>query len=157
MKSKFSTQVAAVLCAVVMLATVAITTHGQQPRRRPVADTGVITVAPNQLTRLTVHGSNTFTGDYIFLFRRLAYTQAACNGGVCKHTIASQTTSTPTTLTEGEAASFDTGVENLPAQASGVRVLVLSNRTDVRVVAQIINRMTGEVVAITDFPLILPN
>lgn len=151
MKRKMPASIA--LALIWLLSLVHFPTQAQQQlKSRPVADTGIITVAPNQLIRVTVNSLNGDNqGDYIFLFRRMAYTQANCNAGVCKHTLASQTNSGPIVLDANEAASFDTGVEDVPAQPSGLRIMVFSNRPGVRVVAQIINRTTGEVVALQSF------
>ena len=60
--------------------------------------------------------------------------------------LASQTISAPIVLANYEAASFDTGVEDFLA-VFGCRSLVFSNRRDVAVVFQIIDRTTVEVVA----------
>jgi hypothetical protein len=46
-------------------------------------------------------------------------------------------------LTQGETASID-----IPNNAFGVRAAVLSNSTNVRVTAQIIDQTTGAIVAI---------
>lgn len=69
--------------------------------------------------------------------------QGVCSGGVCKHPIASQTTSNPITLISGAAASFisagDTGTY-------GVRGVILSIGRNAQVTAMIVViTLTGEV------------
>jgi len=97
------------------------------------------------MLRLTVTGDWDGDGDVSaaeLFFRRLEYAQVSSNDGVRKTALALQTTSDSITLAPGEDASFD-----IPNIAFGVRGVVLSNRPDVRVTAQIINRKTGEVQA----------
>jgi len=130
-----------VFCALLLSVCLAATAYGQQ-RKIFVVDTGMVTLGPNQILRIS--GDGVDQDDVITLrFRRTQYTQGPCNGGVCKHSISFQITSPPTTLTQGETASID-----IPNNAFGVRAAVLSNSTDVRVTAQIIDQTTGAIVAI---------
>jgi hypothetical protein len=58
------------------------------------ADTGVITLGPNQSLRITVaNGLDQAT----VRFRRLEYLPGLCDSAGCKHTISSQTLSAPMT------------------------------------------------------------
>ena len=144
MKRVITLSVVLVLGVLLLLANFLPTTQGQQPQsqRRHVADTGIITLSRNQMLRLTVTGD--WDGDVgtELLFRRLEYAQVSSSDGVRKTTLASQTASDAVTLAPGEDVSFD-----IPNIAFGVRGVVSSNRPDVRVTAQIINRKTGEVQA----------
>jgi hypothetical protein len=122
--------------------------HPQQPRIA-VADTGILTLSPHQMLRLTVTGDWDGDGDLSaaeLSFRRLEYAQVSSKDGVRKTALELQTTSDSITLAPGEDASFD-----IPNTAFGVRGVVLSSRPDVRVIAQIINSETGEVQAFSGF------
>ena len=144
MKRVITLSVVLALGVLLLLANFLPTTQGQQPQsqRIHVADTGIITLSRNQMLRLTVTGD--WDGDVgtELLFRRLEYAQVSSSDGVRKTTLASQTASDAVTLAPGEDVSFD-----IPNIAFGVRGVVSSNRPDVRVTAQIINRKTGEVQA----------
>jgi hypothetical protein len=144
MKRVITISVVLTLGVLLLLANFLPTTQGQQPQsqRIHVADTGIITLSRNQMLRLTVTGD--WDGDVgtELLFRRLEYAQVSSSDGVRKTTLASQTASDAVTLAPGEDVSFD-----IPNIAFGVRGVVSSNRPDVRVTAQIINRKTGEVQA----------
>ena len=111
-----------------------------QQRQRCTAETGVITLGLNQKLRVVVTGMG--GNDAITVrFRRTEYTQDACNGGLCKLVVASQSTSAPITLMPDEAASID--ITPMPG-SSGVRVVILSNRRTARATAAIIDTVTGE-------------
>lgn len=106
------------------------------------ADTGVVTLGPNQKLRITVaNGLRSAT----VRFRRLEYTPGSCSGGVCKHIISSQLVSDPLTLAPGEAATYNEG-----DTATNVRCVVTTNRQDVNVKGLIINASTGEVLSFFD-------
>ena len=116
-----------------------------QQRQRCTADTGVITLRPNQKLRLATNGTiGPQAGDATVVvgFRRMDYVHEGCNSdGVCKLAVASQSTSAPITVMPGEAAYIDVA----PAYpGGGVRVVVLSNRRNVRATAAIIDTVTGE-------------
>ena len=141
---KRRTSLALMLALNVLLSTAGspLTAQGQQ-RVRLLADTGVVTLGPNQALRVTVAAGDVNGDDAVsVLFRRMSYTQGACNGGVCKYALTSQTTSGPVTLMPGEAASAE-----LVATTYG-RGVVLGNSRDVRVTAQIIDTTTGDVISI---------
>ena len=141
MKRRLAVSFALTLGALLLSVSFASAARGQQ-RRALVADTGMITLGPNQVLRVSGVGAD--QDEVVALvFRRIEYAQAACSGGVCKRAVASQVTSAPVTLAPGEAASID-----ITSNASGVRGVVLSNSRDVRVTAQIIDLATGDVVAI---------
>jgi hypothetical protein len=141
MKRQMKVSLVLTLGALLLSVGFASTAYGQQ-QRNLVGDTGRITLGPNQVLRIS--GDGVDQDDVITLrFRRIEYTQGTCNGGVCKHAIASQITSAPITLAPGESASID-----IPNNAFGVRGVVLSNSRDVRVTAQIIDLATGDIIAI---------
>lgn len=140
MKRKVTLSIALALGIVLALLTSSDSTvKAQQQGRFFAYDTGIVALGPNQALRLGV--VNYRESDFHLRFRRMKYMQTACNGGVCKLAVASQTTSNPITLMPGEAASLD-----LVATTFG-RGIVLSSRRDVRVTAAIINTLTGETVS----------
>ena len=126
-----------------LLALVSFTTAQGQTGRKPVADTGVITLGPNQLLRLTVAAGDVNGDGCAVQFRQATYMQSGCNGGVCKHTVVSQSTSATVTLMPGEAASID-----ILSNSFGVRAMVLSNNQNVRVGAMIIDSTTGNIIGV---------
>jgi len=132
-----------VLTASLLLTLMGFTTAQGQPGRKPVVDTGVITLGPNQLLRLTVAAGDVNGDGSAVQFRQFGYMQAACNGGVCKHTVVSQSTSAPVTLMPGEAASID-----ILSNSFGVRAMVLSNNQNVRVNAMIVDATTGNIIGV---------
>src|SRR6185369_2151200 len=110
-------------------------THAQQ-RNLFQWDTGVVSLGPNQVLRIT--GDWNGDGDTTVGFREIKYGQAACMGNVCKLITVSTTTSGPHKFAAGEAISLE-----LVATTYG-RGIVTSNRRDMRVTASIINTTTGE-------------
>jgi len=139
MKPKLRNSVAIALTGLLSVMTFVPTAKGQPPQRFK-ADTGVVTLGPNQILRITVGpniGDN--AGNVIVRFGRTTYTQGPCNtDGVCELS-GSNTFSGPITLTAGEAASFDI----LPTGAA-VRGIVITTSQKVRVNAAIVNAVTGD-------------
>jgi hypothetical protein len=111
-------------------------TQAQERGRLFQWDTGVVSLGPNQVLRIT--GDWNGDGDTTVGFREIKYGQGACNGTVCKLNTISSTTSGPHKLAAGEAISLE-----LVATTYG-RGIVTSNRRDGRVTASIINTTTGE-------------
>jgi hypothetical protein len=143
MKRQITLSLLLKLSMLLLLVSVPSQIQGQQ-QVRILADTGVVTLGPSQVLRVTVAaGDVNGDGAISVRFRRIGYTQGACNSdGVCKYALASQATSDVITLMPGEAASLD-----LVATTFG-RGIVLSNSRDVRVTAQIIDSATGNIIAI---------
>ena len=140
MTSKFRLAVALVSSVALLLMTFDSTTRAH-PRQRFVTDTGVLTLGPNQILRITVGpkiGDN--AGNVIVRFGRTTYTQGPCTtDGVCELT-GTNTFTGPVTLMPGEAASCDV----LAAGTYG-RGVVMSNTRNVQVTASIIDVVTGRV------------
>ena len=111
-------------------------TQAQQRGRLFQWDTGVVSLGPNQVLRIT--GDWNGDGDTTVGFREIKYGQGTCNGTVCKLITISTTTSGPHRLADGEAISLE-----LIATTYG-RGIVTSNRRNMRVTASIINTTTGE-------------
>jgi hypothetical protein len=152
--TRTTTSLALTLGLLVSLVSLPSPALGQAPRPFR-ADTGIVTPGPNQILRITVAtgaGNDALT----LRFRRTNYLEGACGGGVCKHTVASQATSAPITLTNGEGATFDIA----PGSSSAVRGLVAGNLigTDRSVVvkAVIIDTTTGAQVDSVLIALLLP-
>lgn len=109
------------------------------------ADSGIIALGPNQALRIMVaNGLDTVS----VRFREIQYAQDSCDAaGVCKHIIASQTTSNLYTTNPGQglSAEFSPGVA-----VSGIRCVVSTNLINVQVTAVIIDTTTGKVDAFFD-------
>ena len=148
MKRRIALSIALTVSVVlVSLASSDSTAQAQQGRRR-VADTGIVSLGPNQELRLSLAGDYNADGDVdggdYALFRRMEYGQQSCGSdGVCKLVVTSQTTSNPVRLRPGEAVSFTC----LPGSVFGVRVVVESNRRT-RVLGIVFDTSTQRVVAI---------
>jgi len=148
-KSKSTSFVVIALSLLVALMTLPPAAQAQKPRFR--VDTGVFILGPNQILRLSIvfddQDGDGFVGKggaTAFRFGKAVYMSAGCNNeGVCKKSIASQSLSAPMTLNPGESATFDINDSGNP-----VRGLVLSNRSDVRVNAAIVDVETGKITAI---------
>jgi hypothetical protein len=114
----------------------------QQGGQKAAFDTGVVTLGPGQVLRITVNGQG--GNDTVTVgFRRMTYSQGTCDGGVCVTVLDDEARLSLVTLPPGGAASFD-----IPDTAYGVRGVVLSGSQNVRVTAQIIDTDTGDVIAI---------
>ena len=125
-----------------------------QQGRRVVGDTGIITIGPNQVLRLTADFDldGDVDGADFLVFKRIEYSQGACGGsGVCKLAVASQTTSNPIALTPGEAALYD--IPEGTSNTVGVRGVVLSNRRKVRVTGIVFDTSTWRVVTFVNATL----
>lgn len=132
-----------VLVTVITSASVA---NAQQGGRRSVADTGMLTLGPNEVIRLSVVPKDVASGPIVVRFRRIEYGPASCGGGACKHLTASQITSEPITLNRGEAASFE-----MQNSAFGLRGMVLSSSPNVEVRGIVFDTATQRIVAICTF------
>ena len=125
-----------------------------QQGRRVVGDTGIITLGPSQVLRMTVNSDEDgdVDGADFLVFRRIEYSQGACGGsGVCKLAVASQTTSNPIALMPGEAALYD--ISDGTSNTVGVRGVVLSNRRNVRVTGIVFDTSTWRVVTFVNAAL----
>lgn len=139
MKRNITLALAAVSLILVSLVSSDSTLRAQQPRKLVTFDTGVVSLGPNQMLRLTVTGGDfNSDGDTTVGFRGIKYSQGACGGGVCQLVHAGTTTTGPLTLADGEGVSLE-----LVATTYG-RGIVSSNRKNVRVTASIIDTLTGE-------------
>lgn len=107
------------------------------------ADTGIVTLGPNQALRVTATGDVDGNDFLAVRFRRLQYGQGTCVGEVCKLASVTDLIIDPLTLMPGEAAAMNLTQDGF----KGVRIMVQGNRLDVRATATIINTITGETVS----------
>jgi len=111
-----------------------------QGQMRMVADSGVITLGPNQVLRVTVAGGDANADDNVRVrFRQIGYEPCQPSPKLC---VASQTTSNPITLAPNEAAVVDA------ADYVVWRTVVLSNRRNVKVTSIVFDTSTQRVVSI---------
>jgi hypothetical protein len=147
MKRRIALSIAFTLGVVlVSLASSDSTAQAQPATGKVVADTGIVTLGPNQVLRLTLMGdfngdADVDAADYV-LFRRMEYGQETCGSdGVCKLVVTSQAATNPIRLRPGAALFY---TNNPGSGLFGVRLVALSNRRSVRATATIINTITGE-------------
>jgi hypothetical protein len=107
-----------------------------------IADTGVITLGPNQKLVMAVDASL----DADIIWHEFKYGTGACTDVICKHAIVSQNRSNPIHLTSGEAVSLS--VQGNQIGTDGTRVVVLSNSRNPKVNALIVDMVTGNVVSL---------
>ncbi len=147
MKRRITLSIALVLSIVLVSLMSSDSTANAARPQTFVADTGMISLGANQLLRITVApvaGVVVPTGSVTFTIDNVSYAQGTCNGGVCKYSSSSQTTSGPITLAPGEAVSVDTATGT-----SGQFRLTFNGQTtvsNVLVNALIIDATTGAVV-----------
>ncbi len=137
MKNKV-TLLIAVLFSVALLPVAAKAQSGM----KPIADTGMLTLGPNQILRLTVATGDVNGDDNIRVrFRQMEYME---QGNIYR--VSSSSTSPPISLTSGEA-----NLRDIPNTGSPVRGIVLSNSRNVKVVGVVFDTSTQRVVAICTF------
>ena len=128
--------------------------HAQQVQRQKFrTDTGFVTLGPNQVLRITVgwdlsnHGTFGDNNIAVVGIGQIDYVQASCSSGsLCKHGSANpnpdfEKDQIPVT----QVLSRD--LKQMPG-SSGLRGVIVSNRSDLRIVFEIIDTSTGDVVAI---------
>ena len=142
MKRRIILSIAITLSIVAISLTSSDTAVSAQNQLRVVGDTRVIKLGPNQVLRVSAVDGDTDGSDFL-VFRRVGYTQDACNGAVCKLVPSSQTTSSPLSLMPGEAVTFQVGPD---VQGNGVRVVALSSGRNMRGNASIVDQVTGATV-----------
>jgi hypothetical protein len=134
MKRKVTLSIAIALSIALLALIKADSTVNAEPPQRFSFDTGVVTLGPNQILRVTVAAGD-LNGDGIHVrFRRTRYIE---QDNIYR--IESQTTSAPLTLASNEAAVLD--ASDLAVWRAGV----LTDSKDARVTVQIIDSATGQV------------
>jgi hypothetical protein len=140
MRRQITLSIALVVSVVLLSLMSSGATARAQNQLRPVADTGILTLGPNQVLRVTVAAGD-LDGDTAVSvrIRRMGYIE---EDNLYK--IASQTTSDRITLMPGEGALMNV-TDGMSNTILGVRAVVLSNSRNVRVTGQIIDTATGQV------------
>lgn len=111
-----------------------------QNRPTPIADTGVVTLGPNQILRVSVAaGDVNGDTDVAVRFRQMRY-EPCGNQTAPKLCIAHQTTSPPMVLAANEGGTVD------GADYVFWRTIVMSNRRDVKVTGIVFDTSTQRVV-----------
>jgi len=129
------------------------TVHAQPVQRQKFrTDTGTVTLGPNQVLRITVgwdlNNDGTFNDNVAVVgIGQIDYVQTSCSvGSLCKHG-----SPNPNPVFEKDQIPvtqvLSRDLKQMPG-SSGLRGVIVSNRSDLRMVFQIINTSTGEVVAI---------
>lgn len=90
-----------------------------------VSDTGIVSLGPGQVLRVTVASRS--VADVHVRFRRSEYSEGSCDQGVCALSIASPTATDPMTLAPGQGFSIDIGT------SEAVRITVISDSRDLRI------------------------
>ncbi len=112
-------------------------TAGAAPQR-PIGDTGLVVLGPNQVVRVTVSAR---VQAATVRFRQFEYAPSGINAGVKSWEISGQAQSDLVNLPPGSAASYD-----LPA-STAVRATLTSDEPTVKVSAVVVDTNTGEVVS----------
>jgi hypothetical protein len=143
MTRRMTSSIVLTLSLLLSLVSFPLTAQGQQ-RLKPVFDTGVVPLGPNQILRLYATKD---TGLSLTInFGTAVYMPSGCNNdGVCKHTLASQSRSGPVMLNPGEAVSMDITLTN---SNYAVRGTVFSNDPNVRVTAMVIDMTNGNTICL---------
>ena len=140
MKRKITLTMALVLGGLLVSLTSSDSTARAQQQPKFSADTGIVTLGPNQVLRVTAAAVVDGADFLAVRFRRIQYGPGACVGEVCKLASVTDLIIDPLTLMPGEAASMNLSQDGF----KGVRIMVQSNRRTVRATATIINTITGE-------------
>ncbi len=142
MKRKITLSIALVLSIVTLSLIKSDSTVNAEPPQKFIFDTGIVTLGPGQILRVTSGALP--TGLTLNSFRKIGYEPISNEAGITSLAISSQSVSPPLTLMPGEGASID-----IPNTAFGVRGVVLSNSRDVKVTALIIDS-SGQVNSVID-------
>ncbi len=129
------------LVAVVFSVTVLAVTANAQGAMKPIADTGMLTLGPNQILRITVSAGLNGDDNTRVRFRQMEYIE---QGHIYR--VGSANTSTPISLASGEATSMD-----IPNMGPPVRGVVLSSNRNAKVVGIVFDTSTQRIVAICTF------
>ncbi|HEV8589354.1 MAG TPA: hypothetical protein VGQ72_10805 [Pyrinomonadaceae bacterium] len=140
MKRKVRNSIAIALGAPMAVMMFVLTAPAQQPKRKPIGDTGIVTLRPNEILRVVGDWNGDGVAD--IQFRQAVYVQGGVNNGVYKLMLTSQSTSQTVTLMPGEAASID-----IPSNDFGVRAIVFSDKPNLHVNAMIVDATTGNIIA----------
>src|SRR5262245_50452161 len=125
-----------------LLTMVSLPVSAQTNLKRFKADSGVVTLGPNQVLRLTIGGAD--GADTLRArVRWMQYGAQGCSGtpAVCRHMVVAQGV-VPIVPVGTDFVSFD--VQQI---GSGVRAIVESNDPNTRVVAMVFDTVTQQVIS----------
>ena len=147
MKRRITLSIALVVSVLLVSLMSSDSTAKAQQQMRFVADTGMVTLGPNQELRVTVAAGDVNAEDSISVrFKQMEYMQTTCNGGACKYTVSSQTTTNSIRLMPSEAAIFLAG-GNDSNNIVAARGVVMSNSRNAKVVFIVFDTSTQRVVS----------
>jgi hypothetical protein len=138
MKRRISLSIAFSFCIGLLALISSDSTANAAPPRTYIGDTGMITVGPNEFLRATAVNRSRVSSLTVTFTAQV--TQSVCSGGVCTHTVVSETTTNPVALMPGQAASHD--IMPTPS-ASAVRAIVRADGPDWLGNALIVDSTTG--------------
>ncbi len=142
MKRRIILSIALVVTVVMLSLVKSDSTVNAEPPQRFAWDTGMVTLGENQILRVVSVDGELGGGIYGEVIKRIEYQQTACQSGICKYAVASQTTSAPLRVALNEAVSIDT-------PNGGIRRIVVStNNRNVRVNAIVFDTSTQRVNAV---------
>lgn len=131
--------------SVFLIPTFAFTASAQNVRYYH-ADSGMVTLGPNKLLRVTVANAPAHRGRPLPPPGSVTFvdttTSSTCSIGVCVHTVTNLTTTEPVVLNPGQAISYDA---TQPPGASAVRVNVRLTNPNVIVNVFIVDSTTGNI------------
>lgn len=142
MKRRIILSIALVMSVVTLSLFKSDSTVNAEPPQRFAWDTGMVTLGENQILRVISVDGELGGGIYGEVIKRIEYQQTACQSGICKYAIASQTTSAPLTVAPDESVSIDT-----PSGGTR-RIVVLSNKRSLKVNAIVFDTSTQRVSAV---------
>ena len=147
MSRRIALTIALVLALLSLLLLSSGSTARAQNQNKFTWDTGVVMPGPNQILRITV--TLVEPGPHEVRFRFMGYDPGICQSGICTHQVGLQVTLLPVTLNQDETASFD-----IPNNVGfGLRGIVASKSSGMRVQACIVDTVTGTIVDCYVVPL----
>lgn len=126
-----------------LLAITVLSNVGQAAPQRFRADSGIVTLGPNQVLRLTIGAANG-TDKIKARVGWKQYGAQSCSSApvVCRHMVIGQGETPLTTVAIDEAVSFD-----VQQVGTGVRAVVESNNPNTQVVAMVFDTTTQQIIS----------
>ena len=153
MKRRITLSIALTFSVLVSLVSLPATAHATPPPQRFRADSGVVTLGPDQKLRVTVAAGD-INGDNAIQvrFRWMQYAEQTCSGmpAVCRHMVVSQSVTPAEALGPEDALSLDLNGAGIGGTGA-VRVVVESNSPNTRILGIVFDTSTQRIVAICTF------
>jgi hypothetical protein len=141
MKHRITLSIVLALSMILLTLTSSASKVQAQNNLRFVADSGIVTLGPDQELRVSVAAGDVNGDDNIRVrFTQIGYNMCNASPKLCE---ASRATSNALTVMQGEAASFTC----IPGSVYGVRGVVRSSRPDARIVFIVFDTSTQRVVS----------